>query len=258
MTAWLMSPRFRLGVEGLLGLLLLVLAVRLVLTFIAAPDLGAAPQASFQRADTGVLTRFDPFFRDGPAPRSGGEAGQWTLHAVRAGGGNFDTAIIAGADGRQTVYRVGEALAPGLILASVGADHVQLSRGGALSRLGFADAAEGAARPDSMSPAPVAAPASATPISATRFAAEAALSPRRRGERVDGYVLQPRGRGDALTAAGLQAGDVILSVNGAPMNAERVADLAVELAAGATAEIQYERDGRRHTAVLRIEAGTSG
>lgn len=253
MTGFLHSDRFRWAVEGVLGLAIIVVLVRGVMTLTAAPDLTLPSAAAFARPDVSILTRFDPFQSGAAVQAAQGGAGEWTLHGVRAGGGNFDSAIIAGADGRQSLYRVGEAVAPGVILAEVGADHVRLSRGGAMVRLGFPEAAGAVAATE----APVAAAVASTPVSPERFAAEAALTPRLRDGRANGYVLQPRGRGETLSAAGLQAGDVILSVNGMAMNAERVADLAIELGAGETARIEYERAGRRHEVELRTREPSS-
>jgi general secretion pathway protein C len=64
---------------------------------------------------------------------------QMRLFGVRADGAGGGSAIIGLADGRQISVGVGEAVEPGLTLQSVGADHVVLSRNGALSRLIFAE-----------------------------------------------------------------------------------------------------------------------
>ena len=54
-----------------------------------------------------------------------------TLFATRATPGGGGTAIIAGGDGLQQVYRVGAEVQPGVTLAAVAFDHVELSRNGA-------------------------------------------------------------------------------------------------------------------------------
>lgn len=246
------SRRLPVAVAVVLGAVLVVQAGRTAAALTQAPDFDT-PTAPAPPADLGVLARFDPFRGDGEAGHSEA-AGGWTLFAIRSGASGLDTAIIAGADGQQRLYRVGEALAPGVLLDSVAADHVRLSRGGVVSRLDFPET--------SAAPAPVAppapAPASAAPqggrISATRFTTDVALSPRQRDGRIDGVTVQPRGQGAALQAAGLRPGDVILAVNGTPVDsAERVADLALDLQAGARAEITYERDGRRLATTVDIE-----
>lgn len=258
MTDLLNDRRFRWAVEGLLALLILVQAVRLVLMLAAAPERPEGLPTALASVDPAVLVRFDPFFRgEGAAPAAGADSGGWTLHGLRAGGGSFDTAIISGADGKQAVYRVGEALAPGLILDSVAADHVLLSRGGALTRLGFPDAPP---PPAGAEAAPAAAPAGsgegqpAVTISSARFVADTALRPRLQGGRINGFVVQPRGKAETLAAAGLRAGDVLTAINGLPMeSAERAADLETDLSGNQTAEIQFERDGQRHTVTVRID-----
>lgn len=251
------SRRLPLALAALLGVLLAVQAARLVLLLTQAPEIATPAPAAAPGADLAVLARYDPFFPDGATggAQAAGDGG-WTLFAVRSGGGGFDTAIIAGSDGRQALYRVGEALAPGVILDTVAPDHVLLSRGGARVRLEFPDAGPTPAPPPDGAaalPAPDTAPTPGATISPSRFSAEVAVTPRTRDGRVDGLTVQPRGGGASLQAAGLRAGDVILSVNGTPMNsAERMADLALELEAGASAEIAYERDGRRHVTTARI------
>lgn len=253
MTDILTSPRFRLAVEVLLGLLLLVQGVRLALMLSAPPSMPVdLPAAAV--VDPTVLARFDPFFRgDAPSSTAEGEPEGWTLHGVRAGGGGFDTAIISGADGRQAVYRIGEAVGPGVILDSVGQDHVTLSRGGALTRLAFPDAAASSQVVSTTPPAASGATPAGVTISAAGFVGDAALQPRLIDQRISGFVIQPRGRAETLAAAGLRAGDVITAINGVPMtSAERVADLESDLNGGETADIQYERGGRTHTVTLRI------
>ena len=52
-------------------------------------------------------------------------------------GRHVGSAIIAGPDGVQKAFAVGETVAQGVTLAAVGADHVELSRGGARMTLSF-------------------------------------------------------------------------------------------------------------------------
>lgn len=257
MSDLLTSPRLRLAVCAVLGLLVLVQAVRLALMLATPPSLSITPPA-VAVVDPAVLTRFDPFFRgEAMASQTQGDPGGWVLYAVRAGGGSFDTAIISGADGRQVVYRVGEAVGPGVILDSVAQDHVMLSRGGALTRLDFPDTPPAAAAAGTQAPpaAVSSGPTQTMPtISPTRFVGDASLRPRMADGRVNGFVIHPRGRAETLAAAGLRSGDVIVAVNGLPMtSAERAADLESDLGGNEIAEIQYERDGQTHTATVRID-----
>jgi len=43
---------------------------------------------------------------------------------------------------------------------------------------------------------------------------DVALTPRERGGKVDGYILQPSASGEAFHAAGLRPGDVLVGING--------------------------------------------
>ncbi len=141
LTDYLRTPNARL-VLALEIVLLLVVATQgaRVIWIIAAPrPPAAAPTATLTpRADPAVLASFDAFGVSGGVATSSGGAGggEFRLFGVRAGGGG-GSAIIAGPDGVQKAFAVGEQVADGVILASVAADHVELSRNGARSTLSF-------------------------------------------------------------------------------------------------------------------------
>lgn len=123
-------------------LVLLVLAVQIarLVWIVAAPPppspIRAAPVA--RAVDPSILASFDAFGSAGASSRVGGAASVegFRLFGVRQtdGGG---AAIIAGPDGVQKSYAVGESIADGVTLASVAADHVELSRAGARMTLSF-------------------------------------------------------------------------------------------------------------------------
>ncbi|WP_244286651.1 type II secretion system protein N [Caulobacter radicis] len=123
-------------------MVLLVLATqiaRLVWIVAAPPPPVAVRAAPVQRAvDPGILATFDAFGSAGASSRVGGAVSVegFRLFGVRQtdGGGS---AIIAGPDGVQKSYAVGESIADGVTLASVAADHVELSRAGARMTLSF-------------------------------------------------------------------------------------------------------------------------
>lgn len=250
-------------VTAALGLLLLVQTARLIWIFLAPqPSLQAAPPAPSRPVDRGVLTRFDAFFRTG-APSSlegasGDEAGQLRLFGVRAGGQGGGSAIIGLADGRQLSVGVGEAVMPGLVLQAVGPDFVTLARGQSLSRLAFSEAPAGAAPPPPppateqvVTPAPASAPGAAV-VDPQRLMAQASLRPRLQGLGVNGFTVSSAGNASELRAAGLQAGDVILSVNGTALNSpQAIGALRGQLASAPSAEIQYERNGETRTTTIR-------
>lgn len=260
--------RVRAGVELVLALALAVQLGRLV--WIAAGPEAAAPApaavaAAVQPADSSIFQRFDAFFRTGGVSSlAGASAGgsQMRLFGVRAGGADGGSAIIGLADGRQVSVGVGEAVEPGLVLQSVGPDHVVLARGGSLSRLDFGDTPVGAAPPPPpppgpqtvAPPAPAAAPAvvAGAGVDAAQLLAQAGLRPRMRGLRLDGFTVSAAGEGSALAAAGLQAGDVLLAVDGTALDSpERIAGLRRQLAGAASVTLRFERDGAVQTTTIR-------
>jgi len=253
-------------VEGVLILLLVVQAGRLVWLFVqpAGKPAESAEAAPVLPVDLSILSRFDAFFRTGGAGSlsgaSGAEASQMRLFGVRAGGFDGGSAIIGFADGRQVSVGVGEEVEPGLVLKEVGADFVTLARGASLSRLEFGDAPVGAAAPPpppataQVVTPPAAAPASAQGalVDPQRLMAQAALRPRIQGLGVNGFTVSAAGNASELRGAGLQAGDVILSVNGVALNSpQAIGALRGQLSSAPSAEIQYERAGETRTTTIR-------
>lgn len=131
------SPRVVLALEILLVLALAAQSARLIWVFAAPVYAVSAPtQALRPPVDLGVLSRFSAFGASYGA--AGGSAiDGFRLFGVRAGGPGGGAAIIAGPDGVQRSYAVGATISNGVILASVAADHVELSRGGARATLSF-------------------------------------------------------------------------------------------------------------------------
>ena len=256
--------RLRPFIEGVLVALLLVQGGRLVWVFIEPSSaVSADAPAAIRPADTSIFQRFDAFFRTGGqssmAEDTATGSSQMRLFGVRADGVGGGSAIVGLADGRQVSVGVGEEVEPGLILQSVGADHVVLSRNGALSRLIFAETPMGAAAPPPppagdqvvAPPAPVAASAAGV-VDPAQLMAQASLRPRMRGLAVNGFTVSASGDGAALRAAGLQSGDVILAVNGIELNsAGRIADLRRDLANSPSAEIRFERGGQERSTTIR-------
>jgi general secretion pathway protein C len=253
-------------VEGVLILLLLVQAGRLVWLF-AAPSLNPSTAAAARptpAVDLSILSRFDAFFRTGGqgalAGASGADASQMRLFGVRSGGVGGGSAIIGLADGRQISVGVGEEVEPGLVLQSVGPDFVTLARGQSVSRLEFSDAPAGAAAPPPPPatpqvvgpPAPAPASGQAAVVDPQRLMAQASLLPRIQGLGVNGFTVSSAGNASELRSAGLQSGDVILSVNGVALNSpQAIGALRGQLASAPSAEIQYERAGETRTTTIR-------
>lgn len=259
------GSRLRLAAEAVLVALLLVQAGRLVWIVVdpRAPSMAPLPQPPIKPADTSIFQRFDAFFRTGDvsslADVTNTDATQLRLFGVRSGGSGDGSAIIGLADGRQISVGVGEEVEPGLVLKEVGQNYVTLARGQSVSRLIFSEVPVGAPPP----PPPPAgervvgpiAPASApsAPVAVvdpSRLMAQASLRPRMQGMAIKGFTVS--GSGDHLAAAGLQSGDVILSVNGNELTGlDRIAALRGQLANSANAEVRFERAGQVQTTTIR-------
>ena len=256
--------RVRTAVEVALALMLVFQLGRLV-WIVAEPSAPVATKpvagSAAQPVDYSVFQRFDAFFRTGGqsslAEASAAGSGQMRLFGLRSDGAGGGSAIIGLPDGRQVSVGVGEEVEPGLVLRSVGPDHVTLARGTSISRLIFSDVPVGAASvpppppgPQTVTPrsVPAVAPASAS----ADLMAQTALRPRMRGLRVDGFTVSAAGDATALRAAGLRAGDVILAVNGQLLDSPaRVAALRDQLSDSDSAEIRFERDGAVQTTTIR-------
>ena len=247
----------RLGV-AFLGALLVWQSVRLLGTLLVPlsplgawqPQTATIASLAERRA---LFTAFDPFFRNaaqGPASATVTALGL-TLYGVNineaTGGGS---AIIAGEDGVQSSYGVGDEIAPGVTLAGVAFDHVLLDRGGARETLFLDQSGEApVANPAAVLPAPTAEPNAAGAattasgeLSPDALRAGVAFAPRSEAGRVTGLVVQPQGDGTAFRAAGLRPGDVVRSVNGRPIgSAGDAASLAAQLTPGARIALEVER-----------------
>lgn len=249
---WPSRSALRHATEAGLALVAAALAARLVWALVA--PIGPVGQAVATTmsdgrpvpADLAILERFDPFYRGGPTGTTAApvaDASGLRLFGVRSGA----SAILAGPDGKQAPYRIGEEVAPGVTLAAVGLDHVVLNALGRRTTLNF---------PQPTPTGPVAMPttyaAPPAPAAAPLTTAAAALTPRMTDGRVDCFAIQPQGGGEALASAGLQPGDVLLSVNGRGLaSADAAGQLSQDLAGAEQAVIQYERDGQVRTATIR-------
>ncbi len=267
--AWLQSRRVKPVSLAhilivLLAILLAVQAARLFWTVVTpvgpvgnwrAPSVNVVPAS----ARVALFSGFDPFFRnDQPATGSANITSlSLTLFGIRAnessGGGS---AIIAGEDGMQNSFGVGEEVAPGVILDSVAFDHVILSRGGVKESL-YLDQSVPA---DTVGTAPATTPASApsassapgdVAINAETIQKSIGFAPRNEGGRVTGLVLQPRDDGTMMRIAGFKAGDIIVAVNGRPVSS--ASDIAAQLKPGARLSVEIERGGSKLPIALNLE-----
>lgn len=215
----------------------------------AAPELPAAP--------ANIAATFDPFFR-----LSGAGAGpvvvtelNLKLFGTRADQATGrGSAIIGLPDGSQQSFAVGDQILPGVTLTAVSFDGITIARGGAAEQL-FLDQSTPAQTVSAVptgSSAAIAPPAPQGQATAAALVAGTQLSPRIAEGAVTGVTLQPTGDGAAFRAAGLQPGDVLVSVNGQPIrdaaDAQRFGQIIQQ---DGGAGIEVERGGAR--VALRVQ-----
>lgn len=152
------------------------------------------------------------------------------------------SAILGGEDMPQRSYDVGEEIMPGVVLESVAADHVVLSRGGRSESL-FIDQSQPvrSAAPAVRTDLPVRT-ASQSGNAVQDLARELRMTPRLGGG--DGLSVMPGGTGRLFRESGLRPGDVVLSINGQDVNETRAAASALaRLRPGATVNLLVARRG---------------
>ncbi len=241
----------RRGVEIALGLgLAAVLIGGGVATLMPAGAASGTADTVRPLGDPAVFARFDPFFRQGQGPAVLDLSAEgWLLFGTRTGASG--TAILQGPDGTQAAYGIGDTVAADLVLASVGRDHVLLSRSGRSIRLEFADISVPAPPPPpggstvglSGDAATAAAEMGLVAPEADPFVA--GLRPLSSGGQVEGYVWRRGAQIPALSAAGLREGDVITAVDGEPFTRdERLWALGQAVGGSAPVTLSVRRGGQ--------------
>lgn len=176
-----------------------------------------------------------------PAPAA--DLSQLKLYGLLASG-----AVVGNANGGQRLVPVGREALPGLVLVRVEQSHAVFQSAGGEIRLGFdgiaqaGDPSSGAAPPQ-----PVATGAGAQREEVLRY--RLGLVPRMANGQVAGYTVRANVELPALARAGIQPGDVILAVNGAPFGEDQLQALP-RIVAG-PARFDVERGGQRLQLSLR-------
>jgi general secretion pathway protein C len=208
-------------------------------------------------ADPNLLTRFDPFFRDGgPTGAAAVTSLPLKLFGIRLDQAmGRGSAIIATPEGVQSSYGVGEEIVPGVKLKSVAFDHVVLERGGVDEQL-FIDqsvAAPVAGAPGSpVTPVPSGASAGSAQMTPQALAEGIAFTPRADKSAAPGLVVAPKGSGALFAQTGLVQGDVVTQINGQPVReASDIADAVARVAPGGRLSFMIERNGT----TMNVSAG---
>ena len=253
----------RTGVEIALVLVLAVQAARVV--WIVAEPAGpfgtrAAEVVSDSARAPAILKTFNAFAPRSSAPTVAAEdTSGLMLHGVRVGSRGAGSAII-GVGGKQSVYWIGEEVAPGAVLKEVAADHVVVARGDRISHLSLVARtpqpnATGSVPSYMLAPRAAAAapakPAVITSVDTKKLLEEAGLMPRRQGGQITGYTLLPRGPGEMLGRAGLTAGDVLVALNGTRLTPERYSEIEQELTGASQVQLTVERGSETRTITLQ-------
>ena len=260
-------------VLGALALVLIVQLVRLVYALVTpASPVGEwrprMPVEMSASARSDLFARVDPFYRSGPTSESGSNqvtSLQIQLFGIRMSTGSGDgSAIVAGSDGVQNSIGVGEEIQPGVKLAAVHFDYVEIDNAGRRELLyidqavGAAAAAAGTAAPTLNAPQTTNAQISGTiPVTPASIRAGISFSQRTEGGRVTGIAVGQQGDGSAFQAAGFRNGDVIRSINGRPVNAAGdVAGLGSQVQPGARLSLEVERGAGTVPIAIIIPNGT--
>jgi general secretion pathway protein C len=211
-----------------------------------------------------VLTEVDPFHRAVAGGRSAVAALapetmlDLQLFGIRAGvGDTAGSAIVAKPDKLQGVYTIGQEIMPGVRLEEIRPDRVVIRRNGVTESLSFdRDSAirQNAAAPSgAIAQVPVvAADAHRLDLDAMKSLAMVLRSVPVERAGTSGLVLAGSADPALLRQAGLESGDLLVSVNGTPISdVGSFASLATLTAQGLTLEI--ERKGQRKFHRLAID-----
>lgn len=153
-------------------------------------------------------------------------------------------AIIGSRLGGQRVVAVGSDYRPGLKLAEIGVDYAVLQNGAQNIRLELSRyAAGGSARVTAALPAEEEQKIEAAVL-------RNILRPVMANNRIGGYALKAGESLPQLIRAGLQPGDVIMSVNGSQLDEERMSELAWQMGNAAKTEFVFLRNGKKMRATV--------
>ncbi|MEH6755996.1 MAG: type II secretion system protein N [Parasphingorhabdus sp.] len=256
---------------GLYPVLLAILLVLLViqafrLIWLVATPLG--PVGDWHGREVQVLSpqsrwslfnSFDPFFRAGPAATANVVTSlQLTLFGIRMNeGSGLGSAILAGPDGVQDSYAVGDEIMSGVKLDAVQFDHVVIDRGGVKESLYLDQSvpAETVGAEDDVETAAGSGLPSNGALAAADITNAFDLAPRSANGKVTGIVVSGRGDGALFKAAGFKDGDIIVSVNGQPVSsAGDISTLKGQIAPGARLSVEVERGA--NTVPIAINMGS--
>ena len=218
-----------------------------------------------------LFSSFNPFVRGNAV-----ESGQAVVTSLQVelfgillnGSSGLGSAIIAGSDGIQNSYAVGEEIQPGVTLAGVAFDHVVISHGGAQESI-FIDQSVPAKVVGSSAPAQNATANGTAPSLVSGATVSGAgnpprtvenlnkyvgFSPRTVGGKITGVVAAPNGDAAGYSAMGFMPGDIITAVNGRKItSASDAAFVQQQIKPGARLSLMVERGAKTVPISLNLE-----
>jgi len=262
----------RTAVEAALALTTGLLLARFA-WLIAAPGDGASPLqqipavsgAAGNQTSLALLTQTDPFRPSAADPSQIAVPTSLNLKIAGLrwsdGADSASSAVLILPDNTQKRFSIGEQIVSGAILENVAADRVFLRFNGQLQELLLNDPNKPlfSGSPSSSTPASVSVQLAPTPSTARPAGSAAApvtpallltdveMQPELRNGAVTGYRLSPRGQG-YFQSAGLEAGDLVLRVNGASI--EGMGPEAIQSAVMSSQSIAL--DVVRNGAIIRL------
>jgi general secretion pathway protein C len=245
----------------LLGLLALQCArlVWAVLTPVGSFGPWEGRQAQFPSfaARQALFSTFDPFYRSGPSQASGAVVTSLalTVYGIRLNEGSGQgSAIVAGPDGVQNSFAVGEEILPGVVLKAVAFDHITIDRGGAEEQVFLDQSKPPPASVESGTPAgsPPPGVVGIDNPTADSLKRDIGFAPRMQNGRVTGLILTAKG--PTFQSAGFQPGDVITQIDGQPVGSTGdLQALQGKIMPGARISLTVERGASLATINLTLQ-----
>ncbi|WP_340264385.1 type II secretion system protein N [Sphingobium mellinum] len=251
----------RVAERLLLGLLALQCARLLwtVLTPVGSFGPWEGRQAQFPplASRQALFSTFDPFFRSGQTQASSGVVTSLalTVYGIRLNEGSGQgSAIVAGPDGVQNSFAVGEEILPGVVLKAVAFDHITIDRGGVEEQV-YLNQSQPALAPSAVE-APAGAPSAGVAgidnPTADALRHDVGVSPRLQNGRVTGLILMARG--PAFQNAGFMSGDIITQIDGHPVGwTNDLQALQGKMVPGARISLTVERGAAPTTINLTLQ-----
>ncbi len=207
--------------------------------------------------DAGLLVGFDPFFKDLQGATTVVETTiresslRLEVFGLRSEPGGKGTAIIKTQDGDQKLIHIGDRIAPGVTLAAVYPDRLEVNRAGIREAIYLRPQRE---RQTSVAPTP----AQQSVVSPERESAPVFdlsainLEPIRRERRIIGFRL-PDPLPLPLVGSGLEAGDILTHANGEPLvSFERLQEIGEGLSGAQSLAIDFERRGEQRNLTISL------